>query len=346
MQTERRLTSYSHGAGCGCKLGPEQLSEVLGTLSLPGVPSEVLVAADTGDDAAVYALDEDRALVATLDFFTPIVDDPYDWGRIAATNAMSDVYAMGGTPFLGLNIVSWPIDDLPAEMLGRVLQGGADAAGAVGVPVLGGHSITDPEPKFGMVVLGFVDPRRMLRNSTAVAGDALVLTKPLGLGMISTAVKRGVATDEMLITAVELMTTPNRAASEAVNEVGADAATDVTGFGLLGHLHRMLLASGVAAEIDASAVPLIDGALDLARSGVVPGGTQRNHAFVAPHVDWGDLDEPEQLLLADAQTSGGLLVATDRPDEMVESMRTRGVMSAVIGSVVPGRSGRITLTHG
>jgi selenide,water dikinase len=346
MQTERRLTSFSHGAGCGCKLGPEQLSEVLGTLSLPGVPSEVLVAADTGDDAAVYALDEDRALVATLDFFTPIVDDPYDWGRIAATNAMSDVYAMGGTPFLGLNIVNWPIDDLPAEMLGRVLQGGADAAGAVGVPVLGGHSITDPEPKYGMVVLGFVDPRRMLRNSTAVAGDALVLTKPLGLGMISTAVKRGVVTDEMLAAAVELMTTPNRAPSEAVNEVGADAATDVTGFGLLGHLYRMLLASGVAAEIDASAVPLIDGALDLARSGVVPGGTQRNHAFVAPHVDWGDVDEPEQLLLADAQTSGGLLVATDRPDEMVESMRTRGVMSVVVGSVVPGRSGRITLTHG
>ena len=346
MQTQRRLTSFSHGAGCGCKLGPEQLSEVLGTLSLPGVPSEVLVAADTGDDAAVYALDDDRALVATLDFFTPIVDDPYDWGRIAATNAMSDVYAMGGTPFLGLNIVSWPIDDLPAEILGRVLQGGADAAGAVGVPVLGGHSITDPEPKFGMVVLGFVDPRRMLRNSTAAAGDALVLTKPLGLGMISTAVKRGVATDEMLTTAVELMTTPNRAASQAVNEVGADAATDVTGFGLLGHLHRMLLASGVAAEIDASVVPLIDGALDLARRGVVPGGTQRNHAYVAPQVDWGDLGEPEQLLLVDAQTSGGLLVATARPDEMVASMRTRGVTSAVIGSVVPGRSGRITVTHG
>ena len=346
MQTERRLTSFSHGAGCGCKLGPQQLGEVLGALTLPDVPSDVLVAADTGDDAAVYALDEDRALVATLDFFTPIVDDPYDWGRIAATNAMSDVYAMGGTPFLGLNIVSWPIDDLPAEMLGRVLQGGVDAASAVGIPVLGGHSITDPEPKYGMVVLGFVDPRRMLRNSTAVPGDALLLTKPLGLGMVSTAVKRGVASDELLATAVELMTTPNRAASEAVQEVGADAATDVTGFGLLGHLHRMLLSSGAAAEIDASAVPLIDGALDLARGGVVPGGTQRNHAFVSPHVDWGGLTEPEQLLLADAQTSGGLLVATDRPDEMVASLRARGVTAAVIGSVVPGRAGEITVGRG
>lgn len=341
MQTERRLTSFSHGAGCGCKLGPQQLSEVLGSITLPGVPSDVLVAADTGDDAAVWRLDDDRALIATLDFFTPIVDDPYDWGRIAATNAMSDVYAMGGTPFLGLNIASWPIDDLPAEMLGRVLQGGADAAGAVDVAVLGGHSITDPEPKYGMVVLGFVDPRRMLRNSAAVAGDALVLTKPLGLGMISTAVKRGVATDELLAAAVELMTTPNRAAAEAAAEVGADAATDVTGFGLLGHLHRMLVASGVAAEIDADAVPRIDGALDLARDGVVPGGTQRNHAYVAPHVDWGDLVQPEQLLLADAQTSGGLLVATREPDRLVEALERRGVAGARIGTVVAGTPGAI-----
>jgi selenide,water dikinase len=341
MQTERRLTSFSHGAGCGCKLGPQQLSEVLDTLTLPGVPSDVLVSADTGDDAAVWQLDDDRALIATLDFFTPIVDDPYDWGRIAATNAMSDVYAMGGMPFLGLNIVSWPIDDLPAEMLGRVLQGGADAAGAVGVSVVGGHSITDPEPKYGMVVLGFVDPRRMLRNSTAVAGDALVLTKPLGLGMISTAVKRGVATDELLAAAIDLMTTPNRAAAEAVGEAGADAATDVTGFGLLGHLHRMLLASGVAADLDAGAVPLIDGALGLARDGVVAGGTQRNHAYVSPHVDWGELTEPEQLLLADAQTSGGLLVATREPEAVVAELAARGVVGAVIGQVSGGAAGRV-----
>ncbi|HEX7247879.1 MAG TPA: selenide, water dikinase SelD, partial [Actinomycetota bacterium] len=291
----------------------------------------------------VYALDDDRALVATLDFFTPIVDDPYDWGRIAATNAMSDVYAMGGTPFLGLNIVSWPVDDLPLDMLGRVLQGGIDAAHAVGFPVLGGHSITDPEPKYGMVVLGFVDPRRMLRNSTAVAGDTLVLTKPIGLGMISTAVKRGVTTDEMLSTAVQLMTAPNEAAAEAALEVGADAATDVTGFGLLGHLHRMLLASGVAAEIDASAVPLIAGALDLARSGVVPGGTERNHSSVDPHVDWGSLTEPEQLLLADAQTSGGLLIATREPGALVASLAARAVPNAVIGEVVHGNSGTVSV---
>jgi selenide, water dikinase len=341
VQTERRLTSFSHGAGCGCKLGPDQLAEVLGGLTLPGVTSDVLVAADTGDDAAVYAIDEDRALVATLDFFTPIVDDPYDWGRIAATNAMSDVYAMGGTPFLGLNIVNWPIDDLPLDMLGQVLQGGIDAASGVGFPVLGGHSITDPEPKYGMVVLGFVDPRHMLRNSTAVAGDTLLLTKPIGLGMISTAVKRGVVTDELLATAVELMTTPNKAAAAAVAEAGADAATDVTGFGLLGHLHRMLVASGVAAEIDASAVPVIEGALDLARNGVVPGGTQRNHVFVDRHVSWGDLPEPEQLLLADAQTSGGLMVATGDSVTLGAALSDRGVLFAEIGEIVDGPAGRI-----
>jgi selenide,water dikinase len=341
MQTERRLTSFSHGAGCGCKLGPDQLRQVLGGLTLPGLPPDVLVAADTGDDAAVVALDDDRGLVATLDFLTPIVDDPYDWGRIAATNAMSDVYAMGGTPFLGLNIVNWPVDDLPLDMLGRVLQGGIDAATGVGFPVLGGHSITDPEPKYGMVVLGFVDRAQLLRNSTAVAGDSLVLTKPLGLGMISTAIKRGLASDELVATAVDLMTTPNKEASEAVREVGADAATDVTGFGLLGHLHRMLVASGVAAEIDAGAVPLIDGALDLARSGVVPGGTARNHAFVSPQVDWGDILEPEQLLLADAQTSGGLLVATRDPEALTAALSERGVPSAVVGAMRDGRPGRI-----
>jgi selenide,water dikinase len=345
VQIERRLTSFSHGAGCGCKLGPEQLRQVLGGLTLPELPPHVLVAADTGDDAAVVALDDDRAIVATLDFFTPIVDDPYDWGRIAATNATSDVYAMGGTPVLGLNIVNWPIDDLPLDMLGRVLQGGIDAATGVGFPVLGGHSITDPEPKYGMVVLGFVDRSHMLRNSTAVAGDSLVLTKPLGLGMISTAIKRGLASEELVATAVDLMTTPNRGASEAVGEVGADAATDVTGFGLLGHLHRMLLASGVAAEIDAGAVPLIDGALDLARSGVVPGGTARNHAFVGPHVDWGDLAEPDQLLLADAQTSGGLLVATSEPEALRGALESRGVPGWTIGRVTSGPSGTVRVSR-
>ena len=285
--TDVRLTSFSHGAGCGCKLGPDDLAGVLAGLSLPSLPREVLVSAETGDDAAVWSLPDGRALVATLDYFTPIVDDPYDWGRIAATNAMSDVYAMGGAPFLGLNIANWPVDDLPLEMLGQVLQGGIDAAAKAGVAVIGGHSITDPEPKYGMVVLGFVDPERMLTNAAARPGDRLYLTKPLGLGMISTAVKRGVATQEHLATAVDLMTTTNAAGAEAMVDAGASAATDVTGFGLLGHLHKMLLASGHAATVDAAAVPVIPGVGELARGGVVPGGTQRNHAFVDPSTDWG-----------------------------------------------------------
>jgi selenide,water dikinase len=301
------------------------------------------VGTDTGDDAAVWRLSEDRALVATLDYFTPIVDDPYDWGRIAATNAMSDVYAMGGTPFLGLNIANWPVDDLPLDMLGRVLQGGIDAAAKAGVAVLGGHSITDPEPKYGMVVLGFVDPRTMLTNASAREGGRLFLTKPLGLGMISTAVKRGSVTPELLAVAVDLMTTTNAAGSEAMVAAGADAATDITGFGLMGHLHKLLAASGVAATIDAAGVPLIPGALDLARADVVPGGTQRNHAFVSPTTDWGELTRPEQLMLADAQTSGGLLIATRDPAALETAFRDRAVPYAEIGRVEAGAPGAITV---
>jgi selenide,water dikinase len=338
MQTERRLTSFSHGAGCGCKLGPDDLLAVLAGLDLPPVPAEVLVAADTGDDAAVYRLPSGEAVVATLDFFTPIVDDPYDWGRIAATNALSDVYAMGGRPFLALNIVSWPIDDLPREALGRVLQGGIDAAAAAGVAVLGGHSITDPEPKYGMVVLGLVDPDRIVRNSTATPGAELWLSKPIGLGIIATALKRGVAPAELVATAVELMTTSNAAAAAAMVDAGVEAGTDVTGFGLLGHLHRLLEASGCAAIVDAAAVPLIPGILDLARADVVPGGSKRNHAWLRPVTDWGDLTPPEQLVLADAQTSGGLLVATHDPG----ALATAGLFTR-IGEVVEGVPGAISV---
>ncbi|MEO8476671.1 MAG: selenide, water dikinase SelD [Actinomycetota bacterium] len=341
MASARRLTSFSHGAGCGCKLGPDQLAEVLAGVSLPAPPRELLVGTDTGDDAAVWRLPDGRGLVATLDYFTPIVDDPYDWGRIAATNALSDVYAMGGTPFLGLNIVNWPIDDLPAEMLARVLQGGVDAATGAGVAVVGGHSITDPEPKYGMVVVGSVDPERMITNATARPGDRLYLTKSLGLGIISTAVKRGVATDELTATAVDLMTTTNAAGSAAMVEARASAATDVTGFGLLGHLHKMLLASGCGASVRAGDVPLIDGVRELARDGVVPGGTQRNHAFVDAATDWAELDLDEQLVLADAQTSGGLLIATADPEALETALVAREVPVACIGEVVEVAAGTV-----
>jgi selenide,water dikinase len=341
---ERRLTSFSHGAGCGCKLGPDQLSEVMASLRLPGLPREVMVGLDAGDDATVWRLDDERAIVVTLDFFTPIVDDPYDWGRIAATNAMSDVYAMGGTPFLALNIVAWPVDDLPLGMLASVLQGGVEAAAKAGVAVLGGHSITDPEPKYGMVVLGFVHPDALITNAGAQPGDTLFLTKPLGLGMISTAVKRGVATDDQVLAAVETMMTSNADAAAAMVEAGAHAATDVTGFGLLGHLQKLLAASGVGATIDASVVPLLPGVIDLARTDVVAGGTKRNHASVSSVTDWGTCKLPEQLLLADAQTSGGLLIATPDPDRMRSALHNHGVASAEIGSIIDGVTASIRVT--
>jgi selenide, water dikinase len=340
----RRLTSFSHGAGCGCKLGPDDLRTVLGGISLPIGSDELLVGTDTGDDAAVHRLPDGAGLIATLDFFTPIVDDPYDWGRIAAANALSDVFAMGGRPFLALNIVNWPVDDLPLDLLGRVLQGGIDLATSEGVAVAGGHSITDPEPKYGMVVLGLVDLGDLVRNSTASPGDALYLTKPLGLGIVSTAIKRGIADDDLVASAVSLMTTTNRAAAEAMRDVGVDAATDVTGFGLLGHLHRMLLASGAAAELDVTAVPLLyPRILDLAGADVVPGGTKRNLAHVRPATDFGDLTEPERLVLADAQTSGGLLVAGKQERALEEAFREHEVPFVRIGEVVAGEPGRITV---
>src|SRR5205823_2938836 len=245
------------GAGCACKIGPGDLAEILGRLGRPAMPADVLVSGDTGDDAAVYSLGDGRALVQTLDFFTPIVDDPYDWGRVAAANALSDVYAMGGSPALALNIVAWPVDELPREMLVRVLEGGSAVAARAGVAVVGGHSITDTEPKYGMAVTGFVEEERIVRNSTARPGGTLYLTKPLGLGIISTAIKRGRATEEQVLLAVETMTELNAEASAAMVAAGVDAATDVTGFGLLGHLHTMLLTSGAAATVDASSVEFL-----------------------------------------------------------------------------------------
>jgi selenide,water dikinase len=344
MRQEVRLSQLSHGAGCACKLGPGDLTEVLGRLGRPAMPDEVLVAGDTGDDAAVYRLPDGRGLVQTLDFFTPIVDDAFDWGRIAATNAFSDVYAMGGTPVLALNIVAWPVDDLSMDVLVRVMEGGSAVAAEAGVAVVGGHSITDSEPKYGMAVTGFVDAGRIVRNSTAPPGAALYLTKPLGLGILSTAIKRGVANEEQIRLAVETMTELNAGASEAMLEGGADAATDVTGFGLLGHLHRMLEASGVSASVDASAIDLLPGVLELARDHVVPGGTGRNHEFVSPWVSWGSLDRAEQMVIADAQTSGGLLIASTTQDAMEASFGARGLHLQRIGATEEGQAGRIRVT--
>jgi selenide,water dikinase len=344
MVSDARLTSFSHGAGCACKLGPADLGRVLGLLAPQTPPAEVLVSEATGDDAAVYDLGNGSALVATIDVFTPVVDDPGDWGRIAAANAFSDVYAMGGEPRLALNMAGWPDQVLPVDLLAEVFRGAREVAAAAGVSIVGGHTITtEREPLYGLVALGFVDPSRMIRNASAEPGMTLVLTKPLGVGILTTAIKRGVATDEQAAAAVASMTTLNDAASRAAVASGVRAGTDVTGFGLLGHLRKLLEASGASAEIDASAVPFLDGVLDLAIRDVVPGGTKRNHAWLGATTDWGELTGPERFALADAQTSGGLLLATHEPDALLDALTAEGVQGRVIGTVVEGAAGSVAV---
>ncbi|HYN28313.1 MAG TPA: selenide, water dikinase SelD [Dermatophilaceae bacterium] len=306
-----RLTQYAAGGGCACKLPPGDLEAVLAALATGGVetPADLLVGLDSPDDAAVLRLDEHRALVSTTDFFAPVVDDPYDWGRVVAANALSDVWAMGGRPVLALNLVGWPRARLPLELLTEVLRGGRDVALSAGVPVAGGHSIDDAEPKYGMAVTGLADPHRLLRTDAAEPGLPLTLTKPLGVGVLNS---RHQATGEVFPQAVEAMTGLNREAAAAALAGGVKAATDVTGFGLLGHLLSVLRASGVGAAIDAAAVPYLDGAREALAAGYVSGGTRRNLDWVRPHLDTA-LDGDELLLLADAQTSGGLLVVGELP---------------------------------
>ena len=313
----------------------------------PDPPPELLVGLATGDDAAVWRIGRGRALVLTADFITPVVDDARTWGRIAATNSVSDVYAMGGRPLLALNLVSWNFEELSNDLLAEVLAGGEDAARAGGFVVGGGHTVDDPEPKYGMAVLGEVDPSRMLTNSGLRPGNALVLTKPLGTGVISTAVKRGEAPAQVVERAVREMTRSNEAAAAAALRHGATAATDVTGFGLLGHGLRMAQESGVELEISVGEVPFMEGARQLAALGMVPGGTTRNLDWVSPHLDAGDVSDVSVTLLADAQTSGGLLlgmVSRDAGLAVVTELRASGHEAAVIGQVTEG-AGRIVLHH-
>ncbi len=309
----------------------------------------ILVDASTRDDAAVFQVAPDRALVATVDFFTPIVDDAYDYGRIAAANAFSDIYAMGATPLLALNLVGWPREKVPFELLGEVIRGGADIAKEAGAFILGGHSIDDPEPKYGMVVIGDVHPDRIVTNAGAKPGDALVLTKPIGTGVLTTALKRDLLDAARLAPCVTAMTTLNAGGARAMLATGVHAATDVTGFGLLGHLSSLLKASGVAAEIMLRAVPLLPEARAMAERGAIAGGTKRNLQSVAAAVTFAPaLTETDKLLLADAQTSGGLLiaVAADRVDALVAALaRERTPAAAVIGRVVAGPAGSITVAE-
>ncbi|GAB3699574.1 selenide, water dikinase SelD [Mariniluteicoccus flavus] len=311
-----RLTQFAHGGGCACKIPPGELEAMVA--GLVGRPSPGLVVGlDDGDDAAAVLVrpgtDDRQVVISTTDFFTPVVDDAYDWGRIAAANALSDVYAMGGRPVLAINLLGWPRDVLPAELATEVLRGGLDVCALADTPLAGGHSIDDPEPKYGLAVTGLGHADRLLRNDAATAGTPISLTKPIGVGVLN---NRHKATGEVFPEAIASMTTLNDVPSRAALDAGIRAATDVTGFGLLGHLFKMARASGVTAVVDAAGVPYLDGARRSFADGFVPGGSRRNLDWVRPHLSAG-VDEDELLLLADAQTSGGLLVAGEIPGATV-----------------------------
>ena len=304
----------------------------------------LLVGAATGDDAAVYRLDDGRALVVTADFITPVVYDARMWGRVAAANAVSDVYAMGGRPLLALNLVGWNSEELSIDLLAEVLLGAQDVASEGGFVIAGGHTVDDPEPKFGLAVVGEADPDQLLTNTGFRPGDVLVLTKPLGIGVITTAIKAGTAPDDVVHGALDCMTRLNAEAARVALDAGATGATDVTGFGLLGHLGRAVMESGVDAEIDVGAVPLLEGARALAETGSIPGGSRRNLAWVDERLDRGNHDELDVLLLADAQTSGGLVFGASpaAAHEALDRLEETGHTASVIGRVAEG-NGRLRL---
>ncbi len=305
----------------------------------------VLIGVATSDDVGVYVLNEEMALVLTTDFFTPVVDDPYAFGQIAVANALSDLYAKGVEPLVALNLVGFPAKKLPLRLLSEILRGGSDKAREAGVVILGGHTVDDLEPKYGLAVLGLARPTEIIPNSGARPGDRLVLTKPLGLGIITTGIKRERVSPEIEAEAIHVMTTLNRAAARAMRQIGVHAATDVTGYGLLGHLRTLLVASGVSATIWLSRVPVLTATWELVAERIVPGGTLTNHAYLAPFVDWApDISEDAQLVLCDAQTSGGVLiaVASEKTEALCDALRENGALAAsVIGEITAGAAGRV-----
>jgi selenide,water dikinase len=305
MPAPVRLTQFAAGGGCACKIPAAQLEELVAGLP-PATHPDLIVGVETGDDAAVVRIAGGQAIISTADFFTPVVDSAYDWGRIAAANALSDVYAMGGTPVLAINLLGWPVDRIDPALIPEVLRGGAAVAAEAGIAIAGGHSITSPEPIYGLAVTGIGDPNRLLRNDTAQAGLPISVTKPLGVGILGNRHKQ---TGEVFAQAIASMTMLNAAASAAALAAGIVAATDVTGFGLLGHLYKLCRASGVSARIDMAAVPVLDEVRASLAQGYVPGGSRRNLDWVRPHLHVGaGVEEDDLLILADAQTSGGLLV--------------------------------------
>ncbi len=343
MDLNVRLTQFSHGGGCGCKIAPGVLEQIL-SKSAPGIlPKALLVGIETADDAAVYQINETQAIVATTDFFMPIVDDPHDFGAIAATNAISDVYAMGGQPLFALALVGMPVNQLPLDVIRRILEGGESVCTKAGIPVAGGHTIDSVEPIYGLVAIGLVDPRNLKRNAGAKPGDVLVLGKPLGVGIYSAALKKG-KLDEAGYRAMIASTTQLNTPGPVLGKLaGVHALTDVTGFGLLGHLLEICKGSGVAAHVDWKSLPVLPGALELAREGCFTGASGRNFAGYGAKVTLGaGIDDAGQALLTDPQTSGGLLVACapDTVDEVMKAFHADGFgHAAIIGRMEPGSPG-------
>ena len=338
-----KLTHFTAGLGCACKLRPQALEKILANLP-PSFDPNALVDAATNDDAAVYKVREDLAVVQTVDFFTPIIDDPYSFGAISAANSLSDIYAMGATPIFALNIVGFPSNRLPLKVLEEILRGAQDKAQEAGISILGGHTVDDPEPKFGMAVTGLVAPDKVIRNSTGKPGDALILTKPLGLGILTTALKQGLVDRSISAKLIEIMAGLNKTAAECMAAFPVNACTDVTGFGLLGHLHEMTVGAGVDARIDFDAVPILPEARQMAEMEVIPGGTVNNLAYVSPFVDFDPaLSRIDQILLADAQTSGGLLISlpADEADALLAALLDKDVQAFRIGELTRAGEGRI-----
>ncbi len=321
-----------------------ELAQVLRHL-VPIESAQALVDASTSDDAAVYSLGDGRALVVTLDFFTPVVDDPYDFGRIAAANALSDIYAMGARPLFALNLLAFPRELLGEGIVDEIIRGGSDIAREAGIPIMGGHSVDDPEPKYGMVVVGEAQEDAVVTNAEAQAGEVLVLTKAVGTGIVATAIKAEAALPGAVSAAVASMTTLNRGAAEAMVQAGIRAATDVSGYGLLGHLANLLTQSGVAAEVEGASVPVLPGVEELIAQGHVPGGTRRNLEYLEDSVDFGGSDETRRLTLADAQTSGGMLISVpeDRVQKLLDDLQEEAPAVTVIGRVTAGAPGNIKI---
>ena len=333
-----KLTSYSSGAGWACKINPKDLGKILEKLNENNLelPNNV-IGYESSDDCSIYPIDNNNLLIQSLDFFTPIVDNPYDFGRIAAANSLSDIYAMGGKPIFALNITCFPTDDLPLEVLHEILRGGSDIAKQAGIPILGGHSIKDKEPKYGLVVSGIVNKKQIIRNNNAKINDNLILTKPIGTGIISTAIKRKIATSNDIKNIVNIMTDLNNKSSNAMNKVKVNACTDITGYGLLGHLKEMCESSKVQANINFEKIPLIDNTIDFSKNGIIPGGTKRNFEYLNDFINFNkNLPMFKKLIMSDAQTSGGLLISVSEKNTnylIDELKKQKCLTTSIIGNI-------------